>query len=185
MLKKIILTAFSLILAYNTVKLTAVFFKLNPEDFSRFASIVSAFAFNLMITGSVAFLGFAYPTNKLLPDSYYQIKQPKTLNSIYKWLGVEYFRILLLKTFYRKDDNKKYFTGTKSGILLFDYNTKQSEFGHLIAFLLLILFSIILFFEGHKSVFVWILPINIVLNFYPIILQRKHRIIIQRMIKRM
>lgn len=184
MLKKIIFTALSLILAYNTVKLTTVFFKLNPEEFSRLAIIVSALAFNLMITGSVAFLGFVYPTSKLLPNSYYQIKRPKTLKSIYKWLGVEYFRMLLLKTFYRNDDNKKYFNGTKSGILLFNYNTKQSEFGHLIAFILILLFSIILLVEGHERVFIWIQPVNIVLNFYPIILQRKHRIIVERMIKR-
>lgn len=184
MLKKIIFPILSLILAYNTIKLGAIFFKLNPEEFSRLAIIVSAVAFNLMITGTVAFLGFVFPTSKLLPNSYYHIKRPKTLNLIYKWLGVEYFRMLLLKTFYRSDDNKKYFNGTKSGILLFDFNTKQSEFGHLVAFLAIILFSIILLLRGHEQVFIWIQPINIILNFYPIILQRKHRIIVERLIRK-
>jgi hypothetical protein len=73
-----------------------------------------------------------------------------------KWIGVEYFRMLLLKTFYRNADNKKYFNGSKSGILLFDYNTKQSEFGHLIAFILIVLLSIILLLKGHEYVFIWI-----------------------------
>lgn len=184
MLKNIFFTILSLILSYNTYKLVTVFSKLRPEEFSLLAIIMSAIAFNLMITGALAFLGFVYPTSKLLPNSYYQIKRPKMLNTLYKWIGVEYFRMLLLITFYRNGDNKKYFNGSKSGILLFDYNTKQSEFGHLIAFILIVLLSIILLLKGHEYVFIWMQPLNILLNFYPIILQRKHRIIIEPLIKR-
>ena len=184
MLKKIFFTILSLILSYNTYKLVTVFSKLRPEEFSLLAIIMSAIAFNLMITGALAFLGFIYPTSKLLPNSYYQIKRPKMLNTLYRWIGVEYFRMLLLITFYRNADNKKYFNGSKSGILLFDYNTKQSEFGHLIAFILMVLLSIILLLKGHEYVFIWMQPLNILLNFYPIILQRKHRIIIEPLIKR-
>jgi len=184
MLKKIFFPILSLILSYNTYNLVTVFSKLSPEEFSLLAIIMSAIAFNLMITGALAFLGFVYPTSKLLPNSYYQIKRPKVLNTLYKWIGVEYFRMLLLITFYRNADNKKYFNGSKSGILLFDYNTKQSEFGHLIAFILIVLLSIILLLKGHEYVFIWMQPLNILLNFYPIILQRKHRIIIEPLIKR-
>ena len=184
MAKKILFTTLSLVLAYNTYKLTTIFFELSPEKFSLLAIIVSAVTFNFLITGVVAFLGFVYPTSKILSNNYYQIENPKTLNSFYKWLGVEYFRLFLLKTFYRNKDNKKYFNGTKSGILLFDYNTKQSEFGHLFALILVFALSLILLFEGHKYVFIWMQPLNILLNFYPLMLQRKHRIIIQRLIKR-
>ena len=109
MAKKILFTALSLLLAYNTYKLTAVFFELPPEKFSLLGIIVSAVALNFLITGAVAFLGFVYPTSRILSNNYYQIKNPKTLNLWYKWLGVEFFRLLLLKTFYRKKDNKKYF----------------------------------------------------------------------------
>lgn len=184
MAKKILFTALSLLLAYNTYKLTAVFFELPPEKFSLLGIIVSAVALNFLITGAVAFLGFVYPTSRILSNNYYQIKNPKTLNLWYKWLGVEFFRLLLLKTFYRKKDNKKYFNGTKSGVFLFDYNTKQSEFGHLIALTLVFALSLVLLFEGHKYVFIWMQPLNILLNFYPIILQRKHRVIVERLISR-
>lgn len=183
MVKKLVYTSLSLLLAYNTYKLVTVFFKLSPEEFSLLAIVVSAIAFNLLITGAIAFLGFVYPTSRVLPNSYYQIDNPKILSTLYKWLGVEYFKYFLLVTFYRKDDNKKYFDGTKSGVLLFDYNTKQSEFGHLLAFALILILSLILLFEGHKFVFFWIQPMNVVLNFYPIVLQRKHRIVIDRLIK--
>ncbi len=184
MAKKILFTTISLVLAYNIYKLTTIFFKLSQENFSLFAIIASALAFTTLITGVIAFLGFVYPTSMILSNNYYKIEKPKTLEFFYKWLGVEYYKLFLSKTFYRKNDNKKYFNGTKSGIFLFYYNTKQSEFGHLIALIFIFLLSLVLLFKGHKYVFIWIQPMNILLNLYPIILQRKHRIIIERLIKR-
>jgi hypothetical protein len=184
MAKKILFTTLSLILAYNTYKLAIIFFKLSPEEFSLLAIIVLAVSFNILITGVVAFLGFAYPTRKILSNNYYQIKRPEKINLFYKWMGGKYFKSFLIKTFYREKDNKKYFNGTKSGVLLLDYNTKQSEFGHLIALILVFSLSMVLLFEGHKLIFFWMQPVNILLNFYPIILQRKHRIIVERLINR-
>jgi len=185
MAKKILFTVLSVVLAYNTYKLAIIFFELSQEQFSCVAIIVSAVAFNLLGTGAVALLGFVYPTSRMMPGSYYHIRKAKTLDFLYKWLGVEYFRSFLLKTFYRKEDNKKYFDGTRAGISLFDYNTRQSEFGHLVAFILVFTLSLILLCEGHWCVFVWMLPFNIFLNFYPILLQRKHRIIVERLMSRM
>jgi len=184
MAKKALFTALSFILIYNTYKLTTIFFKLQAEKFSLLAIIVSAIAFNLLITGAVAFLGFVYPTSRILSNSYYKIKNHETLNLCYKRLGVDFFRLFLLNTFYRNRNNKKYFIGTRSGVLLFDYNTRQSEFGHLIALILVFALSLVLLLEGHEYVFIWMQPLNILLNLYPIILQRKHRIIVERLINR-
>ena len=169
-------------LAYNSYKFCKIFFAVSPEAFSLGAVIGLAMAFNLLITGVFAFAGFVFPTHKLLPGSYYQIKNVEALNTVYKWLGVVYFKYFLLMTFYRKADNKKYFSGTKAGIIHFDYNTKQSEFGHLMAFIIIVVLSVIPLYTGHQQVFIWIHAINIVFNFYPIILQRKHRMAIQRLV---
>lgn len=184
MVKKTLFTTLSFVLTYNTYKLTTIFFELPPEKFSLLAIIISAISLNFLITGAVAFLGFVYPTSRILSNSYYKIKNTETLNLCYKWLGIDFFRLFLLKTFYRKRNNKKYFNRTKSGVLLFDYNTKQSEFGHLIALILVFALSLVLLLEGHKYVFIWMQPLNILLNLYPIILQRKHRIIVERLINR-
>ena len=184
MLKKIGLTILAIILAYNTIKLVMVFADLNPNKFSLLAIIVSAFAFNLMITGVFAFLGFAFPTSKILPNTYYKIRKPETIDFLYKMFGVKYFKLFLLKTFYRKEDNKKYFNGTKAGIISFDFQTKQSEFGHLLAFLVIQLLALYLLSIGFVSIFFHTTLMNIILNFYPIILQRKHRIQIERLLKR-
>jgi hypothetical protein len=184
MLKKIGLTLASLLLAYNSVKFVALFFNLPQREFSLLAIVLAAVALNLMITGVFAFLGFAFPTSKILPSSYYKIRNPHTLNRIYNLLGVEYFKLFLLLTFYRKDDNKKYFNGTKSGIRLFDYHTKQSEFGHLMAFVVILFVAIIILFLGHSIAFMWTVVINMIFNLYPVILQRKHRVQIERILSR-
>jgi len=182
--KKVLFTVLSGVLAYNTFKLTAIFLVLPQEEFSTLAIVISALAFIFLITGVAAFLGFVYPTSRILPSDYYRIKNPKKLSFWYRYLGVKYFKTFLLYTFYRRKENLKYFDGTKSGIFLFEFNTRQSEFGHLAAFVLGFFISLLLLFEGHEKVFILMQPVNIFLNLYPILLQRKHRIVLERLISR-
>lgn len=184
MAKKIGLTIVSLFLAYNSIKLVKSFMILSPDRFSLLAIVIAAFALVMMITGVFAFLGFVHPTSRILPNTYYNIKNPQRLNALYEILGVKYFRAFLLLTFYRKEDNKKYFNGTKAGIINFDYQTRQSEFGHLAALAAIAFASIILLFNGHVAIVQLMTVMNVPLNFYPIILQRKHRIQIERIRKR-
>ena len=107
--------------------------------------IVVAWLLNLFITGIFAFAGFAFPTQKLLPNAYYQIYQPQTLVKAYKFLGVELFRKMLLATLWKsKKQRKKYFNGKKNGIENLIEQSMKSEFGHLIPFLLISLISIYL-----------------------------------------
>ena len=136
-----------------------------------------SFALNLFITGIFAFLGFAFLTSKILPNSYFKVKNSKNLTLIYKILGVEYFKLLLLKLFWGKERNrKKYFNGTKTGIAHFDMQTRQSEFGHLVAFIAIEIISFYILIKGHIAIFFITTLINVIGNFYPIILQRNHRI---------
>lgn len=65
MFKKILLTILSFVFTYNVYKLIVLFFELSPEKLSLLAIIVSALAFNLLTTGIVAFLGFAYPLSEV------------------------------------------------------------------------------------------------------------------------
>ncbi|WP_394804428.1 glycosyl-4,4'-diaponeurosporenoate acyltransferase CrtO family protein [Portibacter lacus] len=58
------------------------------------------------------------------------------------------------------------------------------EFGHLIPFLLICLISIYLLVIGLIKLAVFTLLINIVGNLYPIILQRHHRMRIEKIRKR-
>lgn len=176
-IKKITFPLVAAFLAYRSVELMRVFDQLSPTATPFWLIFILVVMLNLFITGIFAFIGFAYPSNKLLPESYYIIRNPAFLRRVYQALGVNYFKKLLLVTFWGKDKNrKKYFNGTKSGLGNFIYQTKQSEFGHLAAFMVITILALLLLSKGHLIAFLLTMAINIPANFYPIILQRTHRI---------
>jgi hypothetical protein len=184
MAKKIFFPFISIFLAYNTQKLIRVFGEVSPEEFPLLLCFILAVLLNLFISGIFAFTGFAYPSSKLLPDAYYTVKNPKALTAAYNILGIKFFRSFLLMAFWGKEKNrKKYFNGTKSGIQNFDFQTRQSEFGHLGAFIVTTIVCMILLSNGHVITLLLTMALNIIANLYPIILQRIHRIQIQRLTK--
>ncbi|MGB5242689.1 MAG: hypothetical protein WBN28_12445 [Lutimonas sp.] len=182
MTKKLLLSLASLFLAYRSVELLKFLDIVDPTQFTWIGVIAFSFALNLFITGVFALLGFAFLTSRILPNSYYKIKNPEKLSFMYKILGVEHFKFLLLKFFWGKERNrKKYFNGTKNGLENFETQTRQSEFGHLTSFIAILIVSIYILFKGYVVIFCITNLINIIGNLYPIILQRNHRIQIARL----
>ena len=130
------------------------------------------------------FIGFVFPSSHIFPDSYYAIKNPKVLKFTGKVLGVKYFRILLLFAFWRREQNRKtYFNGTKKCLKSFIFRTKQSEFGHFVAFIFILISSMLLLVYGYIFLVFILTRINIIGNVYPVILQRLHRLRIEKIIK--
>ncbi|WP_369413959.1 hypothetical protein [Belliella alkalica] len=117
-----------------------------------------------------------------MPNSYNKINNVKNLTSIYQLLRVEYFKFLLLKFFWGKERNrKKYFSGSKAGLENFETQTRQSEFGHLASFITIAIVSFYILLKGQIVIFFITNFINVIGNLYPIILQRNHRIQIERL----
>jgi len=176
-IKKILFPLFSVFLCFQTVAIMRILLASEPADLSILQNFIISFLFTLFVTGIFAFIGFAYPSHKILPSSYYTIKKPKRLNYISKTLGVKYFKFLLLFAFWGKERNrKKYFNGTKQGLKNFVFQTKQSEFGHIAALIVILILSVILLMHGYFVLVSIITVINIIGNLYPVILQRTHRI---------
>lgn len=141
---------------------------------------------NLFILGAFAFAGFAWPTHRLLADKYYRIQSPKTLQDLSKKVGVPLFQKFLLATVWRsKKQQKNYFDGTKAGIKNWIIESKKSEFGHLIPFLILTGLSIWSVFSGNIQLALLSQFMNVFANLYPVLLQRTHRARIQRVFDRM
>lgn len=182
--KKILLSVFSFFLAYQTYKL---FYLLVSQSFHlnwSYAFFVACLI-NLFITGFWAFLGFAYPTHKLLPQRYYNQINLKKVTKWYKLLKGELFRLFLLSTFWKgKKQRAKYFNGKSSGIDEMIYQSKQAEFGHLAAFLLILIGCILLSIENYWKTIMICTLINVFFNFYPVLLQRYLRGRILKMKKR-
>ncbi|PBQ34928.1 hypothetical protein CNR22_16110 [Sphingobacteriaceae bacterium] len=181
MFKKIAFPLFSIFLTYRSVDLIKLLVNSKPAAFSSLEIISISIVLNLFITGIFAFPGFVFLTNKLLPNSYYQIKNSKQLTFIYNLLGIKIFKYLLIKLYWGKENNrKKYFDGLRAGLENFDTQTRQSEFGHLASFNLIVIVSIVLLAKGHVAIFFLTTFINVIGNLYPIILQRNHRIQLER-----
>lgn len=128
------------------------------------------------LTGIWAFLGFAWPTHRLLPASYYEAGRPELWRGLYRWLGVRYFGWLLVQTLYRPSARgKTFFNGRREGLAGFEAMTRESEFGHVAAGVLVLAAAAWLAAVGRLAVAGAMLVCNLVLNFYPIVLQREHR----------
>lgn len=178
MAKKILLSLASAFLIWQSYELLTKIHELEVKSLMVFFFL--AWVINMYITGIFAFAGFAYPTQKLLPQSYYHIHHPKKLNGVYERLKVDWFRKFLLATFWRSQkQRKKYFNGKRTGISTLIEQSKKSEFGHLIPFVILNIVSIYLITVDLFELAVFTIALNLIGNMYPIILQRKHRMRIQ------
>jgi len=183
MVKKIFMIVFAIFLLWQSYSL--LIFIHNYDGYSLVGLIFVAWIINLFITGIFAFLGFALPTQKLLPDSFYKVYRPRLLKKVYNGLGVELFRKALLATLWKsKSQRKKFFNGQKNGIQNLEVQSMKSEFGHFIP--LVIIFFVVIYLIGigqFKLAFLTFL-INIIGNLYPVLLQRYHRMRIQKIRKR-
>lgn len=184
MVKKILLPLASAFLVWQSYELLTNIHTLEVN--SLVTLIFLAWIINLFITGVFAFAGFAYPTQKLLPKSYYQIHNPDKLKGVYDFLGVKYFRKFLLATFWRnKNQRKLYFDGKRTGISTLVEQSMKSEFGHLMPFIMINAASVYFIAIDLFELGMFTIMINVVGNLYPIILQRQHRMRIQQINERM
>lgn len=183
--KKILFSLFSLFLVYRSYILLGSLNRMPEQPGNLIGIFFIAFLLNLYITGVFAFPGFVFPTHKLLGASYFQVRNPKSLKNLYDKLGVEGFRKLLIKFIWGTEKNrKKYFDGTRTGFDNFIYQSKQSEVGHVLPFVILSVISIWLFSKAWFLMGIMVLIINIIGNLYPVILQRFHRIRIEKVMNR-
>ncbi len=174
MVKKIALTLMSVFLILQTYKLMAKIDEFEIESLAL--TIFIAWIINMFVTGIFGFAGFAWPTERLMPNAYYRIRAPRKLKKLCKLVGVESFRKMLLATLWRsKELRAKHFDGTASGITNFDVQSKKSEFGHVIPLILLTFIAVYLIVIGKVVLGIITLGFNLLGNLYPVLLQRHHR----------
>ena len=183
MARKIFLTLASGFLAWQSVGLVANI--VDVQFRSWWVLIFTAWVINMFVTGVFAFMVFAHPAERLLPEAYYRIRNPDALERIHRGLGVDLFRRFLLATFWRgQGQRERYFNGQRSGLNVLDEQSRKSEFGHAVPFVVLSLVALYLLIEGMPGLALGVVLINVVGNFYPVLLQRHHRMRIDRLQRR-
>jgi hypothetical protein len=173
-MKRIFLSFAACFLAYQSIIILVNLDQLRFDSIP--GNILLAWVLNMFVTGIFAFLSFAFPVEKTFPAAYFKIYNPSFLKKVYSLLGVEVFRQFLLKTLWRgKQQRKKYFDGSREGLQNFIIQSQQAEWGHLLPFFVLLVYTI-----GLLGLKIWFLAImvlffNVLGNLYPVILQRYHR----------
>src|SRR5690606_20191588 len=93
------------------------------------------------------------------------------------------FRKLLVQIGWEKLNKKSSPVAKDTRALLnLHYQTKKSELGHLIIFLIVLGFNVFVALKFGIVKSIWLLVLNILLNLYPILLQRYNRPRIERAI---
>lgn len=137
-------------------------------------SFVFAWVLNLMLMMiSLSFIKILKPK---LTSNYYSTQDWEKQGNIYPLLGINTFRKILVFTGWEKINKKE--NPVKNNIeslLHLEYGTRQSEFLHLIVFFIVLPINIFVAIKLGISQSLWLLILNVFLNFYPIILQRFNR----------
>jgi hypothetical protein len=146
-------------------------------------SLVFAWVLNFMLMFGVSYIAETFKPR--LVSTYYNSKKWEAEGEIYKWFGVDVFRKILVWVGWEKL-NKASNPVSKNLYTLkhLEYRTRQSEIGHLIIFFIVLIFNLVVVFKYGIIQSLWLFFLNIVLNFYPILVQRYNRPRLQNIINR-
>lgn len=149
-----------------------------------FRNPIFAFLINWIAMSWVAIVGQAFRFS--LPSSYYGIKTFEQAGQIYEYLGISLFKSLVrrgpLSIFSPTLRFSK--NSTITSLQYLDHEMRKAETGHMFIFILILLFIGYALLRGWLDAVGWILMFNIVINGYPIMLQRYNRIKLQELIQR-
>jgi uncharacterized membrane protein YphA (DoxX/SURF4 family) len=147
-------------------------------------SFLFAWVLNLMLMTIALYISQTFQLK--LASTYFNSKKWEAEGKIYKWLGVNGFRKLLVWVGWEKL-NKATNPVKKSldALKHLEYGTRQSEFMHLIIFFIVLVFNLFVGFNYGCRQSLWLLFLNIILNVYPIGVQRFNRPRLRKAITKM
>ena len=140
---------------------------------------LSAWILNFMLMMCVFI--FTQTLKSKFSSDYYKVKDWERNGKIYEKLGINIFRKLLVLVGWEKLNKKD--NPVKNNIEALahlEYRTKQSELGHLIIFFIVLCFTVYVSIKFSIVESLWLFFLNIILNVYPILLQRYNRPRLQR-----
>ncbi|PRD57457.1 hypothetical protein [Sphingobacterium gobiense] len=146
-------------------------------------SFLFAWVLNFMLMMGILYITETFRPRLISP--YYNSKKWEIDGKIYKWYGVDVFRKILVWVGWEKLNKasnpvKKNLDALKQ----LEYRTRQSEFGHLIIFFIVLIFNFVVAFRYGALQSLWLFFLNLVLNVYPIGIQRYNRPRLRNIINR-
>jgi hypothetical protein len=144
-------------------------------------SFLFAWILNFMLM--MCLLSYLNTFKPKLTSGYFTIKRWENEGKIYVLTGVNLFRKLLVLVGWEKIT--KAVNPVKNGLSALqqlEYGTRQAEFGHLIVFLIILATNILVAISMGLMASLWLIILNLLLNVYPLLLQRYNRPRFQRVI---
>jgi hypothetical protein len=149
--------------------------------FMKMDSFAYAWALNFLLM--IWVLAFVETLKSPLASAYYNEKKWEKKGKIYELIGINIFRKLLVLSGWEKLNRKSNpIEKSTAALVNLHYQTKKSEFGHLIIWYIVLGFTLFVAFQFGVLSSIWLFVLNILLNLYPILLQRYNRPRIQRAI---
>lgn len=145
----------------------------------RVQSLAFAWALNFLLMFWVSI--FVETQTAALSSAYYAPREWERKGNVYEYVGIHLFRRLLVIIGWEKLNKKS--NPIEKNARTLEHNllrTKKSELGHLIIFLIVVGISMLVITKGGLRDAMWLIIFNIVLNLYPVLLQRYNRPRIER-----
>lgn len=141
------------------------------------------FAWMLNIVLMMCVFQFTEALKSKFTSGYFAQQDWEHKGRIYEKLGVNVFRKLLVLIGWEKLNKKANpVKNDLKALSHLEYRTKQSELGHIIIFVIVLGFTVFIALRFGVAASMWLILLNVLLNVYPIFLQRYNRPRLQRTI---
>lgn len=138
-----------------------------------------ALSLNFMLMACV--LLFTETMKSAFTSPYFQPKSWERKGRVYELLGINLYRKFLVITGWEKLHKKtKPVAKSDDALANLHYRTKQDELGHLIIAVIVSGFTVFVAYRHGIANALWLLGFNMLLNVYPVLLQRYNRPRIER-----
>lgn len=142
--------------------------------FSKIESASFAVALNFVLM--LCMLLFTDALKSPLASAYYDEKPWERKGKLYESLGIHFFRKILVWIGWEKLNKKaKPVEKNVKALAHLHLETKKSEFNHLVILFIVLGFNVFVAFKFGPIKSLWLLATNVLLNLYPILLQRYNR----------
>jgi hypothetical protein len=169
----------SVLVLVATVLGCALLTTLVPVDHWGFAISVN---FLFMACFTLIYGGIHSPAYS---SAYFEAGPFERGGDIYRWIGASHFRSLLhVSGWHRLTWGRRPLGGTLESLQDFEYRTKGSELVHLFAAICVAGVTVWVGWRHSLGDIVWLVPSNLLLNVYPVLLQRYNRPRVATLIQR-
>ena len=119
-----------------------------------------------------------------LPDAYHRPRAFEESGRVYERLGVLLFRKLVRRGPIHAMAPSLRYSGRRDSLSALEHETRTTEAAHVLAFLVALSLPAYAAYRGWPDAAAWLLLFNVLMNVYPVILQRYNRVRLEQLLRK-